>query len=363
MTVIPNRRSLVVQAAEVIRQEIARGRWRDFLPGQRALCDWLQVSRTTLEPALAALQRQGLIRIAHGRRTRLVPRSGGAPVSGVSRRVVVLIYAPIYALSQYAFFNIMELQRHLTAAGFELEIRFDAHLCVPKVAPKRLASLVRETPAAAWILFSMNHGVQRWFMDQGLPVLLSGSAHADIRLPSLDVHREAVFRHAAGKFLKAGHRHVALLVPRSDMAGDLAGERGFRAAFEAGEHGGAVGYVVRYDGTVDGARTALGPVLAANPAVTGVLVAYPKIVLSVMGHLQAAGKRIPREVSIISADFEEFLGCQVPSVAYYRYDAAAFASRLSRLARELAETGFLPVRAHRLMADFQSGASFGPGRV
>ena len=358
---IPTRRSLVVQTADILRQEIARGLWRDVLPGQRPLCDLLRVSRTTLEPALAVLQRQGIIRISHGRRTRIVSKRKLAQRSSASMRVVALIHGPIYALSQSTLYTLTQLQHRLQTAGFVLDIRFDARLSSnARDTPKRLAGLVCETPAACWILFSMNHAVQRWFMDRRLPTILFGTAHADVRLPSLDTHNEAVFRHAAGRFLAAGHRRVALLMPRFDLAGDLEGERGFLAVFEAGAYSGAEGLVVHYDGTTEGVRAALGPLLVATPPVTGLLVADPRIVLSVMGHLQASGKSIPRDVSILTTEYDEFLDYHVPSVASYRHALTTFAARLSRQVLTLAETGYLPARATRLMAEFQPGASFGP---
>src|SRR5689334_14895201 len=66
MPTLPQRYSLVSQTVTILKQEIERGAWRDWLPGERELCESLQVSRNTLRSALVQLKREGLIRSMHG---------------------------------------------------------------------------------------------------------------------------------------------------------------------------------------------------------------------------------------------------------------------------------------------------------
>jgi DNA-binding GntR family transcriptional regulator len=58
---IPKRASLVAQVAEILRQELREGKWRDALPSESSLCDQLKVSRNTLRSALETLRRERLI--------------------------------------------------------------------------------------------------------------------------------------------------------------------------------------------------------------------------------------------------------------------------------------------------------------
>lgn len=359
MDLIPQRVSLVKQTADILRREIARGRWRDCLPGQRPLGEALQVSRSTLEQALAILRRQGVIAVAHGKRTRVLARPKRRARGGAARLVVALTGEPVYALRQSTFYCLMQLQRHLEDAGLSLRVHYDRRTVVTGES-RRLEGFLRETPAAAWVLFSMGRPVQQWFMDRGLPALLDGFAYEGIRLPSLDLAYEAIARHAAGRFLAAGHRRVTLLASASRKAGDLASERAFIRAVESSGYPEAQGRIREYDGTPDGAWRVLRAALDSDKAPTGLLVLHARTAVSVLGHLRTAGRRVPRDVAVIAAGHEEFLDCQVPSVACYRYDLPRYARRLLRLVLELARTGALPVRATRVMAEFQPGASFGP---
>ncbi|MBM3844499.1 MAG: GntR family transcriptional regulator, partial [Verrucomicrobia bacterium] len=62
---VPQRHSLVGQTVACLQSAIAAGQWREWLPAERALCELLQVSRSTLRRALAQLQRDGAIRAEH----------------------------------------------------------------------------------------------------------------------------------------------------------------------------------------------------------------------------------------------------------------------------------------------------------
>ena len=45
---LPKRLSLVAQSVNSLREGIASGHWRQHLPGERELCEALQISRRTL---------------------------------------------------------------------------------------------------------------------------------------------------------------------------------------------------------------------------------------------------------------------------------------------------------------------------
>ena len=73
MKKLPQRLSLVSQAADILREQLAAGLCGDILPGERALCARLQVSRPTLRAALETLRREGWLEVSQGRRRRIHP--------------------------------------------------------------------------------------------------------------------------------------------------------------------------------------------------------------------------------------------------------------------------------------------------
>ena len=90
---------------------------------------------------------------------------------------------------------------------------------------------------------------------------------------------------------------------------------------------------------------------------TAYLVARPTDVLTVMTHLQRHGKRIPRDVAVISRDDAHFLQSPSPVAARYATNPARLARRVAMCARQLAETRTLSEEAVRLMPKFVAGES------
>ena len=65
---IPQRISLIDQAAAVLRSRIGQGEWSPHLPGEMELARLLQVGRNTVRAALAVLEKEGRLRSAARRR-------------------------------------------------------------------------------------------------------------------------------------------------------------------------------------------------------------------------------------------------------------------------------------------------------
>jgi len=95
---IPQRHSLVGQAAAYLKTAIAAGQWRGWLPAERTLCEMLQVSRSTLRRALAQLQRDAVVRAEHGAGNRILPRSSRPRGRLRSHEVALLIPEPLELL-------------------------------------------------------------------------------------------------------------------------------------------------------------------------------------------------------------------------------------------------------------------------
>lgn len=352
MTEMPHRSSLVAEVTEILRRNLQRGEWSEYLPTESFLCDRFQVSRKTLRAALAVLRREGVIASSQGRRSQITKRAQiRGPIK--SNLVAWLSPDPLQSLSAFMLLYVAELRRRLQEAGYSLQIVPSPSSQHPEAA---LEVLVRQHHAACWVLVHSTVEVQRWFWEHKIPCLLSGAAHKGIELPSIATNHRAVCRHAVGVFQRHGRRRVALVTPRSDLAGDLASEQGFREGLPAE----SVPLVIHHNSTVEGIRNSLNAVLAAKDRPTGLLVSYPEHVLTVVSHVLSAGFCIPKDVSIISRDYEYFLDHLHPSVAHYEFDHRVYAARLARLVIQLASAGFLPRRATWMMPEYRAGGTLVP---
>jgi len=354
---LPQRLSLVSQAADILREQLVAGLWGDVLPGERALCARLQVSRPTLRAALEALRREGWLEVSQGRRRRIRQPERGRRGVPRSTRVGLLTPVPLHRMPPFTMFWVDELRERLGDEGFELALHV-SH--APGLArPERwLQRLTAEAPSAAWVLFRTSEPLQQWFDARGLPAVIIGSRFPGIGLPSVDVDYRAACRHAAGVFLARGHRRIALLLPEGGGAGDQASEAGFMEGCR-GTGRDAVATVVRHDESVAGVCRRLDSLLAAAEPATALLVARSAHALTALSHLQRRGVRLPQDVSLISRDDDAFLDVVVPSVARYACDAAAFARRVSRIVLQLARTGSVPTRQTLMMPSFVKGETAG----
>ena len=331
---LPRRHSLAAQSAEAIRKGILEGNWRESLPSERRLCELLQVSRPTVRTALQALARQGLIEIHQGKRNRLLAPAPRRAAGG--RQLVLLVsHHPIPQTSATAYQGITEMRTHLSEHGFASEI-----LVCPqgsaRAQQRKLDTFLRQNRVVCCVLLSVSRQLQEWCAARATPALVLGSCHPAVQLPSLDVDYRSVCRHAAGVFRARGHRRIAFLVPDSGLAGDLASEEGFR---EGSPHAGATEpVVIRHGGTAANISARLDAAFASARPPTALLVAKPAHALATIAYLLRRGRRVPADLSLVCRDWDPlFEG----NVAHYRFDAAAFANRLSRLMLHLVDQGFL----------------------
>jgi DNA-binding LacI/PurR family transcriptional regulator len=353
---IPKRITLVSQTAEALRQEIAAGHWRNQLPGERSLAGQFQIARVTLRTAIQQLRREGLIQLV-GQRYRVRNPAAARSPRRRSRAVAFLTTIPHHLLPLFKLAELANLQRLIQDAGLKLEIVFDPRLAEADNPSARLRQLVAATDAACWVLSSCHASVQRWFMEQPVPAIVTGTRHEGIRLPAVDFDNRAIARHAAGTLLARGHRRVALMLPDSGLAGDRATEQGFREAFASGQHADAEPVVWFHDGTAGGICRALAPFEAGREGPTAVLVSHVQHVLTVLTRLLAHGVHVPREVSLLCLRSDPDLAFLVPSIACYDTDPVLFSQRLGRQTIQLAATGSLRLRQTLIVGRMHPGGS------
>lgn len=351
---LPKRLSLVSQTVESICEGIRSGYWKVQLPGERELCEHLEVSRRTISAALSELQRQGWLEVTQRQSRRIKRRRGNATGVGPSRLIAILSAFPMQAMSQQTLIVMDALRERLTKAGCTLELHV-IPACFTAHPARALQTLVQTKPAAVWLLFGSGEPTQQWFASQRIPCLVLGSCRPGIALPSVDSDHRAACRHAGGVLLRKGHRRIALVLPQGNLGGDVASEEGVREAVDG--RSGAQLRVLRHDGTAEHLCSVLDSALREPQAPTAYVVARPTHVLTVMMHLQRRGRRIPEDVAVIARDHDTYLQATSPPIARYTINSVQLARRVSMAVRQLVETGAFPARAIRLMPAFVPGGS------
>ncbi len=355
--------SLPLQVAARVSEEIAKGTWDAWLPGERSLAKTLQVGRKTLRKALIQLQRSGEIVTSHGLGHQILPRARQSARStapdAADTSVGLLTPESIENLRPYTALWVDELRALL----FENRVRlaaFSGHRYFSGHPDKALARLASQHPQRCWVLAHSNKHIQQWFHDHRIPCIIAGSSHEGLPLTNVDLDYFAICRHAAGAMLRLGHRRIALFMRQSDRAGDLESERGFEDGARRSPHRDVEPTIVRHDGTVEGAYRSLDRLFRLATAPTALLVAQSTSYLTTISFLAERGIRVPNDISLICREDETFLAYLKPSPTRYAGNPKTYAKRLLlQLQLVLAgETGAHSI--HRIEPKFIPGNSLGP---
>lgn len=348
---LPQRLSLVAQTVKHLCDCIRAGHWREHLPGERELCARLHVSRPTLRAALHELQRTGWLDVNHRQRRRIRPNCVSRRADSQPKVVAVLTPATLRLMTPSAVLVIDALREQLARVGWTLEIHVNRS-CYSARPGRALEKLVREAPAAAWLLSGTSRSMQLWFQRHAVPCLVLGTCPDDISLPFADADHRATCRHAGALFLRKGHRRIALVLPESSTGGDHESERGLREALERQFDASLL--VLRHRDRAHLCKL-LDHALQSSSPPTAYLVARSIHALTVTMHLIRRGARLPQDAAVLSRDDENFLDHASPVVSRYSVSTDSFARKVSHAVRTLSENGMLPSRAIQLMPRLIAG--------
>jgi len=347
---IPQRLTLMDEVARILREGIQSGRWQGHLPGERQLSAELRVSRPTVKNAVELLAAVGWVtnRGRFRRRILRVPKAVAA-----KNAVVLLSPVPVERMEAHAIVRVDYLRGGLAAQGLELTVVSGSRYfsLQPEAA---LEELVRERPAAVWLLQRSNAPMQRWFDARGLPTLIMGSEFAGVDLCSLDYELAAVCRHSVGLFAARGHERIGFLINKPLCAGDQESEEAFRK--ECGAKGRTIQPILlHHDGTNEGICAVLDRAMRTSGLPRAILVSHAGSCVTMVSHLALKRKHVRRDYGFISREDDPLLKFLEPGVARYRYEPAVYSRKVLDFVTKLSQGRRITRRHVRLMPDFVEG--------
>jgi LacI family transcriptional regulator len=353
------RSSVVAQVADTIRTEIVKGGWVEWIPSERRLSQTLHVSRNTCRAALRTLYKEGLLIPVIGSGIRVnrsaVPGDVSAPLPQAS--VGLIIPDSVNRLRPVSSLLIEDLREQLFDQKVGLHIYSSPayYRARPHTA---LRKLVDNTRHSCWVLVLSHLSLQAWFASREIPCVVSGSVYPDIRLPSVDYDHRSVCRHAVGKLISLGHRRIVLLSPRWGAAGDLESEVGFLEGANASASGEVQARIVYLADDRQSIVNVVRRLCAANPQPTALIVANSYCYITVVTALARLGLLVPRDISIICREDDQFLCYIEPEPARYISNCSVIAKKIMSVIRTLLQGGVAAANPIRLFPRFTPGGSF-----
>ncbi|MCU0780341.1 MAG: GntR family transcriptional regulator, partial [Akkermansiaceae bacterium] len=214
--------SAAEQVAAHLAKELAAGRWSGQMAGVYTLACELGVSRNTIEAALRQLEKEGLLVPQGAGRRRQIPKSVGGPQAH-PLRVALLVSEPADRRPDY----VVDLQHRLAEAGHEV-FHTAKTLSDLGMDVRRVARLVRETNADAWVVNAASREVLEWFAAQPLPVFALFGRRGQLPIAGIGPDKLPALAEATRTLIGLGHRRIVLLTRRRrrlPVPGAL--ERGF----------------------------------------------------------------------------------------------------------------------------------------
>jgi DNA-binding LacI/PurR family transcriptional regulator/DNA-binding transcriptional regulator YhcF (GntR family) len=341
------------QVAEHLRSGLLVGRWSGTMPGGDGLAAELGVGVNTVEAALRQLEAEGLLVNQGRRRGRLIQLPEGG-ITRVALRVAVL-------LSEIEDFNesfIASLWHDLEQAG-HLPVNPGKSMHDLGLDVERIARLVKNTPADAWVVVAGSREVLEWFSAQEIPAFALFGRRTGLPIAGTGPDNLTAYVAATRWMIDLGHRRIVNICRRERRVpspGNI--ERALLE--ELTKHGIAAGdyNLPDWEETSEGLRKVLYSLFKTTPP-TALIIDESPILAATQQFLAQRNIQVPRDVSLFCTFSDPTFAFLMPAMAEIRWDKSQATRAILRWSNRVAK-GREDRRQTLIPAEFVPGGSIGP---
>ena len=339
------------QLAEHLHSEILRGKWSGSMPGILRLKDELGVNRNTIEAALKLVEKKGALKnMGTGRRRKIVLPEDHAPPA---LRVAVLFYDK----GDEAHDLFTRFQNKLKAAGHTV-VHAPKNLTDLGGNTRRLARMVKETEADAWVVAGGSGEVLQWFEQGQIPVFALYGAFGRLRIAGITANKVPAIVAATRRLIALGHRRIVMLESRATLS--TPGTDGVVFLDELAAHGIKTGNynMPGWEGGFDGLYRCLESLFAKTSPTAMFLFSVAEY-FATLQYLAHRGLRVPQDVSLICCDVAPYFNRYQPTISHVRWNDQLMVNRIVRWAKNISH-GKEDTRQTRIDAEFVEAGTVGP---
>jgi LacI family transcriptional regulator len=338
------------QLAEHLHSEILRGKWSGSMPGILRLKDELGVNRNTIEAALKLVEKKGALKnMGTGRRRKIVLPEDHAPPA---LRVAVLFYDK----GDEAHDLFTRFQNKLKAAGHTV-VHAPKNLTDLGGNTRRLARMVKETEADAWVVAGGSGEVLQWFEQGQIPVFALYGAFGRLRIAGITANKVPAIVAATRRLIALGHRRIVMLESRATLS--TPGTDGVVFLDELAAHGIETGNynMPGWEGGFDGLYRCLESLFSHTPP-TAIFLFSAAEYFATTQFLLNRGLRVPQDVSLICCDVAPYFKRYQPTISHVRWNDQLMVNRIGRWAKNIS-LGKEDTRQTRIDAEFVEAGTIG----
>ncbi len=350
---IIQRQSLIEITATHLREGFREGRWRGHLPGVRRLSEELAVSKDTLRAALKILENDGTLQPQGAGKSRIITsrRSKHKRIL----RIALLIPIPLLQDNAHSQRLILTIKSNIEHEG---------HVCVivdqvehqKSSSMRRVAKLVTETAADAWLIYAGSRELLEWFIAKSIPMFALGGRLQNLPLASSRTDLVQAMNDCIDALVALGHRRIVLIAPKMWR---LPTPNVTSSALLARliHHGipGTIYNIPDWEETSEGLESLMDALFFATPP-TALLFAEPSYCVAARTMLAERGLHVPRDYSLVNLLPDPVFNLQSSALTQFDWPQDAHVHRILRWIKAI-----LAGQEDRL--EFVAYAKFMPGET
>ncbi len=337
------------QAANHLRERILSGAWSNELPGAPMLAAELGIDHRTVIAALQQLEREGLlVGQGAGRRRRIVlPESHTPP----ALRVAILFYEKGDETQELH----IRSQNKLKEAGHTV-VHAPKNLTDLGENTRRLARMIKDTEADAWVVLAGSVGVLKYFEQRHVPVFALFGFMDRLSIAGIGPNLVPSIVAATRRLVALGHRRIVVL-GKSTLSHP--GTVGAAFLAEMAAHGIETGNynMPGWEGGYDGFYRCLASMFAHTPP-TAIFLYSAAGYFATLQFLAQRGLRVPGDVSLVCINIAPYFRRYQPTISHVRWNDQLMANRIARWANNIGR-GKEDTRQTRIDAEFVEGGTVG----
>ncbi|PQJ28723.1 hypothetical protein BSZ32_09565 [Rubritalea profundi] len=199
------RLSTVDQFTAHLRAGLLSGHWTGTMPGELRLAKEFAINRKTVKAALRMLENEGLlVNQGRGAQRKIVLSEDLVKPPGF--RVAILCYEQIDQSLDY----LIDCKNKLETAG-HTAFYAPSHLTELKMDARRIARMVGEIEADAWVVLGGTREVLEWFLLQKIPAFALFGRRRELKIAGIGPDHVPALTEATRRLIDLGHQRIVLL--------------------------------------------------------------------------------------------------------------------------------------------------------